>query len=357
MMQLSDAGLAAIKRHEGLRLDAYPDPGSSNGLPATIGYGSTKTLTGKPWQLGDRISEAEAEALLIRDIEDFESAVNRLVTVPLTQAMFDALVSLTFNIGIGAFSGSTLLRELNAGNYAGAQAQFQRWRMNDGKVMQGLVNRRAAEAALFASQGLVPPAQGAASAPIYRPVNDAPAPIVESAPVYVQKEPMTPFIAAALPALVQAIPGLIRSFGNGEVTERNAKAAEAVLQVVQSATGTQNAQAAVEAVTADPAARAAATEALARESWFEPTEPGEGVNAAREFNREIAQAGTAFWRMPAFAVTALLLPLAYMVVGSVLFDEASTGEMKALVIGAVVSGVLASITAFWLGTSMQQARK
>lgn len=148
-MKTSPAGIDFIRSREGLRLVAYPDPGSANGLPVTNGYGSTRRLDGGPWTVGERITETEAVALLSRDLSDAEAAVNRLVKVPLTQSQFDALVSFVFNVGAGAFERSTLLRVLNSGDYAGAAAQFGRWIYNDGKVMQGLSARRAAERAMF----------------------------------------------------------------------------------------------------------------------------------------------------------------------------------------------------------------
>jgi lysozyme len=91
----------------------------------------------------------EAENLLALDLEEFAHVVDRLVKVKVSDNQFGALVSLTFNIGRGNFSASTLLRLLNAGNYAGAAMQFAVWRKADGKVMAGLVKRRAAEKALF----------------------------------------------------------------------------------------------------------------------------------------------------------------------------------------------------------------
>jgi hypothetical protein len=98
---------------------------------------------------GLEITQERAEELLRLDLRRFEDAVRMQVAVELTQNQFDALVSLVYNIGEGAFSKSTLLRKLNAGDYAGAQAQFAVWRKAGGKVMPGLVNRRAQEAALF----------------------------------------------------------------------------------------------------------------------------------------------------------------------------------------------------------------
>ncbi len=143
MMKTSQRGIDLIKRFEGLRLTAYPDPGTG-GDPWTIGYGHTNGV--KP---GMKITENWAEELLRDDLAEFEAAVNGLVTVRLCQHQFDALVSLVFNIGPGAFSDSTLLRLLNAGLYDDAALQFVRWNKGGGKVLSGLTRRRMAERKLF----------------------------------------------------------------------------------------------------------------------------------------------------------------------------------------------------------------
>ena len=140
MMQISKAGLDLIKQFEGLYLKAYRCPA---GVP-TIGYGHTAGVA-----MGQTITQQQADDYLRRDVRQFERAVARLVTVPLTQGQFDALVSFAFNLGEGALAQSTLLRLLNAGDYAGAAAQFERWNKAGGRVLPGLVRRRAAERALF----------------------------------------------------------------------------------------------------------------------------------------------------------------------------------------------------------------
>lgn len=143
MMKTSQRGIDLIKSFEGMRLTAYPDPGTG-GDPWTIGYGHTKGV--KP---GMKITENWAEELLRDDLAEFEAAVNGLVKVRLCQHQFDALVSLVFNIGPGAFSDSTLLRLLNAGLYDDAALQFVRWNKGGGKVLSGLTRRRMAERKLF----------------------------------------------------------------------------------------------------------------------------------------------------------------------------------------------------------------
>lgn len=146
---LNQESIDHIKRWEGFEPEAYPDPGSRDGKPVTIGYGTTR-IDGKPIALGTRITEEQAEEYLRRDLTHAAGAVERAVEVPLTDNQYGALVSFAYNVGVGAFRSSTLLRKLNAGQYEAVPAELARWKFNDGKVMQGLVNRRAAEAGLWA---------------------------------------------------------------------------------------------------------------------------------------------------------------------------------------------------------------
>ena len=142
LKKTSPKGIDLIKEFEGFRARAYLCP--ANVL--TIGYGHTKTC--KPGQV---VSTAKGEELLIKDLKRFENAVNVLVKVPLNQNQFDALVSFAFNVGVGAFKASTLLRLLNQGNYKLATNEFKRWVHGGGRKLPGLIRRRQAEANLFAS--------------------------------------------------------------------------------------------------------------------------------------------------------------------------------------------------------------
>ncbi|WP_410734264.1 lysozyme [Citrobacter freundii] len=147
MMQTSDKGIALIKQFEGCKLTAYQD---SVGV-WTIGYGWTQPVDGKPIRAGMTIKQETAERLLKTGLVSYESDVSRLVKVGLTQEQFDALVSFTYNLGARSLSTSTLLRKLNAGDYAGAADEFLRWNKAGGKVLNGLSRRREAERALFLS--------------------------------------------------------------------------------------------------------------------------------------------------------------------------------------------------------------
>jgi lysozyme len=131
----------AIKTAEGLRLTAYKDGGGV----WTIGYGHT----GADVREGLTIPLSEAERLLTRDLRVAEGHVNEAVKVKLTQNQFDALVSFVYNVGGGAFRSSTLLKLLNAGDYEGAANQLPRWNKDNGKVVNGLTNRRHEERELF----------------------------------------------------------------------------------------------------------------------------------------------------------------------------------------------------------------
>lgn len=141
--RVSPAGRALIREFEGCVLTSYPDP-ASGGAPWTIGYGHT----GPDVTRGKSISKTEAEALLDADLVRFESAV-AAAAPSASDNQFAAMVSLAFNIGARAFAGSTLLKKHNAGDHAGARAEFARWVFASGKKLYGLERRRAAEAALY----------------------------------------------------------------------------------------------------------------------------------------------------------------------------------------------------------------
>ncbi|ECL4666167.1 lysozyme, partial [Salmonella enterica] len=138
------------KTFEGCRLKAYPDP-KTGGAPWTIGYGWTGKVDGKPVTPDTVIAQETADRLLKTGLVSYERDVSRLVKVKLTQGQFDALVSFVYNLGARAFSGSTLLRKLNAGDYDGAAGEFMRWVSPGTEVEAGLRRRRQAERDLFLS--------------------------------------------------------------------------------------------------------------------------------------------------------------------------------------------------------------
>lgn len=145
ILQPSRVCIDLIKRFEGCRLSAYPDPGTG-GDPWTIGYGHT----GPEVHRGIVWTQGQADAALALDVARFSDKVEGLVgTAATTQGEFDALVAFAFNVGAGNLASSTLLRKHKAGDKAGAAVEFGKWTHAAGKVLPGLVTRRKAEAALY----------------------------------------------------------------------------------------------------------------------------------------------------------------------------------------------------------------
>lgn len=132
-----------IQGFEGLELTAYQDTGGV----WTCGYGQTgpDVVEGTVW------TAAYAWAELWKSVQEVASQVGALVTVPLTDHQMAALISFTYNVGRGAFAGSTLLREINAGNLADVPHQLGRWNQDDGKVLQDLVDRRNREGQVWST--------------------------------------------------------------------------------------------------------------------------------------------------------------------------------------------------------------
>lgn len=144
-MNVSQKGIDLIKSFEGLRLEAYPDP-ATGGAPWTIGYGTTSGV-----KKGMIITKSQAESMLINDVNRFAQGVSSLIKSVTTQGQFDALVSFAYNVGLGNLSKSTLLRKHNDKCYSCAANQFPLWNKAAGKVMNGLIRRRAAERELYSS--------------------------------------------------------------------------------------------------------------------------------------------------------------------------------------------------------------
>lgn len=141
-MKTSDEGLNLIKQFEGFRAKAYLCPAGV----WTIGYGHTKGV-----KAGDVVSEEQATELLRQDVADAENIINDLITVPLKQCQFDALVSLVYNIGGGNFYSSTIRRLINekCKDRVGLQYAWGMWRRAGGRTLSGLIRRREAEFKLF----------------------------------------------------------------------------------------------------------------------------------------------------------------------------------------------------------------
>ncbi|EMI0561928.1 lysozyme [Acinetobacter baumannii] len=144
---ISENGYKLIKSFEGFEPKAYQDTGGV----WTIGYGTIKYPNGTRVKKGDMCTMAEAEEWLKNDCAWVDACLDKYLKFQPTQNQFDALASFVYNVGETAFSKSTMLKSLNAGNFAGAANQFDKWVYDNGKLIKGLVNRRAAEKKLFLS--------------------------------------------------------------------------------------------------------------------------------------------------------------------------------------------------------------
>jgi lysozyme len=152
-----DTGLTLTKTFEGLSLSAYADQGGV----WTIGYGHT----GQGVHAGLTITQDQAEAFLESDVAGAVTGVNRLVTAEINQNHFDALVDFAFNLGVAALATSTLLRDVNAGDFTSAAPQFLLWDHCKGVVVPGLLRRRQAEQTLFTTPVAAAATPPAAPAP------------------------------------------------------------------------------------------------------------------------------------------------------------------------------------------------
>ena len=139
-MNISAEGKALIKKFEGCKLEAYR---CAAGV-WTIGYGTIKNV-----ERGQTITQQQADDMFDHEMKEYETYVNTAVTVPLSQNQFDALVSWVFNLGNGNLQASTMLKVINSGDHAGVPAQIKRWNKAGGKVLDGLIRRREAEALLY----------------------------------------------------------------------------------------------------------------------------------------------------------------------------------------------------------------
>ena len=171
----------------------------------------------------------------------------------------------------------------------------------------------------------------------------------------VEVVPMAPFIAAAIPALVEMAPSLIRIFGKGAQSEKNAQAAEKVVELAKAVTGEETVEGAVNKITANPDSREAFRQEI-KDHWYDLIEVGEGgIGAAREYNLKASD--TPLWKQPAVIVTFALLPLVYYTAVMVLQFGEFTSETKAMVVAAIITGVLGGITGFFLGSSIGSKEK
>jgi len=306
-----------IKKFEGLRLKAYLDGGGV----ATIGYGTTKGV-----KLGDTCTQEQADEWLQRDAQESITAIDRLVTVPLTSGQKDALTSFIYNVGIHAFETSTMLKLLNAGDYAGAAGQFDRWTHDNGKVVQGLVNRRAEEKAIF-----------------------------------IGDKPMFPFLAAAIPSLISAIPEFAKMFQSPDVASRNVAAVTKAAELITTAVGASNVQEAVEKVQADPAMAKVADDTIRanRSDLMDMIEridamEQKAIGTARDFN---TSEPPLFGNVKFIHIMSLVVVIAAVsAIGYVLGTSEDATERSMALQTLLLTG-FGGVMLYWLGSSSGSDKK
>jgi lysozyme len=185
-MKTSREGLDFIIAREALKTKAYLDSGGV----WTIGVGHTSAAGPPVPRSGMVITEQEAKDIFARDLVQYENAVSKALKRSPNQNQFDAMVSLCFNIGGGAFAISSVVRNFNAGNLKAASEAFLMWVKDNGKVIPGLVKRRELEKALFLKSSWVP----------VQPVPHIPAPMSpKPLPIPSAPQPVPPVVAVKLP--------------------------------------------------------------------------------------------------------------------------------------------------------------
>ncbi len=405
-MAISQYARALLRTLEGRRLKAYPDP-ATGGDPWTNGYGHTKGV-----KQGDVCDDAQAEAWLTEDITAAESVIIKWVTVPLTQGMRDALVLFIFNIGPGVEghkdgfvwlkSGghSTMIRKLNARDYEGAAAEFPKWDRAAGKVMASLHSRRLQEQALFTSQGLflstpqgaTEPGQDATitpeptqpptptpSEPPMPPTQYIPAGEVGPTEASAPAGPVSPgfvdaagkvasvaslFMPGAFGAIAGVVPSLIQLFGgNTAISNRNAAAAQMVVDVVKSAIKAPNEQAVIEKIQSDPTVIPVIQQAV-QDNFMSIHQALEQAKAAqREFVMAYSKdkdVRTVLWNMTYIEILALFF-VAISAGGAlgVLFSKEVdfSPELKGAIVTLMLIGGWTGIKEFFFGGSRSSDTK
>lgn len=355
-MKLSQRGLDAIKAHEGLRLRAYDDGAGV----LTIGYGHTAAV-----RAGDQITAEQAEQFLREDVEWAEACVRDAVHVSISQAQFDALTSLVFNIGAGAFRKSTLLQKLNAGDYSGAAQEFVRWNQAGGRVMPGLTKRRLAERDLFTSQDApeAPTAREPEPAAPTQPPTPKAAPMPSFADVV--RNPATAGLLSLVNPLLGLVPAIARAFMDGgkTVPERNVAVAVAVADAAQQALAAagkpaENIQQVVETIAADPEAREIAKAAIAADCVHLVEAGGGGIEGARKADAEYRTSGDLL-HSPSFWIAVLLLPLVYMIVANligVLGSSTWSDDARAGLAGSIVGTIIGGLCGYYYGQTTSRNR-
>lgn len=324
-----------IRKHEGLRLKAYPDP-ATGGAPWTIGYGHTAGV-----KKGDVCTLEQAEKWLDEDWAYAAGIVEKAVKVPLIQNQRDALTSFVFNVGPGRKAvkdgfvtlksdrPSTMLTKLNSGDYRGAADEFDKWVYGAGKKMAGLVTRRKEERALFLSNTTVKKEKDVSLA--------------------------GSILVSALPKLLGVLPEVAKILQKPDVAERNVEVVSKVGEIMIQASGASNMQEAVERVQADPETAREVNDALRmnRAELVDMIERLEKlddarVSSAREFNdSEKPVAGK--WKF--VHILSLIFVLLGGVAASYVLGTSEEPTERVMALQTLLIVGFAGVANFWLGSS------
>lgn len=317
-----------VKKWEALRLVAYLDTGGV----WTIGYGHT----GPDVHKGFRITEVEALRLLDEDMKEARDAVAAYISVPITQAQQAVLVSFAFNVGSNALKTSTLRKRVNAKDWQGAADQLLRWVHDNGKVVQGLVNRRREERKLFLSE---------------LPTAEKPK----------EKVMLSEILMPLLKAISGNLPELARTLALPNVVEQNVEALSKVADIIVQATESPNLQAAAEKIKMDIAVADVVDETLRMSradimDSIERTNKMEQANiaSAREYNKseDVIFGNIKFVHL----LSAFLIVFSGIGGVLVLLGDFSA-ELKGSVVTLILIGGWTGVQNYWLGSSSSSRLK
>ncbi len=345
---INAAGEELLSRSEGTRLTVYLCPA---GIP-TIGRGHTDGITHQMVRDGYTITPGQERAMFAQDMQQWERDVLACLKRKPNENQLAAFICFAYNIGINGFRDSTAVKRFEAGDDAGcveAMAWWNKITVNGMKqVSNGLTARRAEEAALFLT-----PVGAAAPMPQQIDYPD----IIKQA-----KEPtvlplLPAIISAFLPALIEAVPKLTEIFPGGENAKRNVKAATIAFDIAKTTLAAANEQEVIEKLRTDPAAVAAVQKAV-EDNWFSLQESGGGgIDGAGKRDATVTARGDML-QSPSFWVAMALLPLVYMIAGTVagFWGAPFSDDVRSAIANGLVGMIIGSLAGYYFGQMTSRNR-
>lgn len=317
--------ITLIKRFEGCRLKAYRDVVGV----WTIGWGRTTNV-----KKGDTCTQEQADKWLDEEVAVFAKCVDNYVLTPISSKQRDALISFAYNVGCAALARSTLVKKINSGDFAGAANEFLKWDKAGGKKISGLSKRREAERELFIS-GII------SRETIELKPQETAVPI--------------PFLAAAVPALISALPEFAKIFSKQDVAERNTEALVKATETIMAATGSPNIQAATEAIQSDPDAAQKVNEAL-RANRAEIMDMLERMNTLEQGNIKAAreyqtQEPTIIGKWKFWHILAILVVVAAIAAMGYILAYSEDIQERTMVLQVLLLGGFGVVMQFAFGSS------